>query len=230
MKNWQVLLNGIWKENPVLVQMLGMCPTLAVTNSAINAMGMAMATTFVLVCSSALISIIKKVFAKEVRIMGYITVIATFVTVVDLFMKAKLPDLSKSLGAFIALIVVNCIVLGRAEAFASKNNVLSSVCDAFGNGLGFLVALTTLGIIREILGSGSIFYYPIVGNMQSAISSNMGQTVGDIFAGWTEPWLIMVLAPGAFFGLAIIMAVKKTVDKKMQENASQIKTLNKSKG
>ncbi len=215
MNNWQVFIKGVWKENPVLVQMLGMCPTLAVTNSAINAMGMAMATTFVLVCSSALISIIKKVFAKEVRIMGYITIIATFVTVVDLFMKAKLPELSKSLGAFIPLIVVNCIVLGRAEAFASKNNVLSSISDALGNGLGFLLALTTLGIIREILGSGSVFYYPFVNNIQNAVYNNMGQGMGVIFAEWTESWLIMVLAPGAFFGLAIIMAVKKTFDKKM---------------
>lgn len=215
MKNWQIFLRGLWKENPVLVQMLGMCPTLAVTNSAINAMGMAMATTFVLVCSSALISIIKKIYAKEVRIMGYITVIATFVTVVDLFMKAKLPELSKSLGAFIPLIVVNCIVLGRAEAFASKNNVLSSITDALGNGLGFLIALTTLGIIREILGSGSVFYYPIVENIQNSVSSNVGHGVGAVFTQWTEPWLIMVLAPGAFFGLAIIMAAKKTLDRKM---------------
>lgn len=217
MKNLQTLVKGIWKENPVLVQILGMCPTLAVTNSAINAIGMAMATTFVLVCSSALISIIKNVFAKEVRIMGYITVIATFVTVVDLFMKAKLPELSSSLGAYIPLIVVNCIILGRAEAFASKNNIISSVLDALGNGIGFLFALTILGSFREILGSGSIFNFKFMQHFQNAVSVNMSEGAKAILYSWTEPISIMIFAPGAFFGLALFMAIKRTIDRKVSE-------------
>ena len=214
MKYTQDFIKGIWKENPVLIQMLGMCPTLAVTNSATNAIGMALATTFVMVCSSALISTVKSIFAKEVRIMGYITIIATFVTIVDLFMKAKLPELSKSLGAYVPLIVVNCIILGRAEAFASKNNVFRSMLDALGNGIGFLIALTSLGIMREVLGNGSIFNYPFLENIRNALSTNMSENTKIILEQWTEPWSIMIFAPGAFFGLALIMAAKKTIDKK----------------
>lgn len=179
---------GLWDTNPIFKQLLGMCPTLAVTVSAINGIAMALATTFVLVFSSLLISIIRKWIPNQVRIAAYIVIIATFVTIVDLVMKAQFPELSKALGPFIPLIVVNCIILGRAEAFASKNNPARSLLDALGNGAGFLIALFTLGSIREILGSRSILGY---------------QILPDGF----ESWLIMILPAGAFLTLGLMLGI-----------------------
>lgn len=177
---------GLWEINPTFKQILGMCPTLAVTVSAINGIAMALATTFVLVFSSLLISLVRKWIPNQVRIASYIVIIATFVTIVDLVMKAQFPDLSKALGPFIPLIVVNCIILGRAEAFASKNNPLRSVLDALGNGAGFLISLFVLGSIREIIGSRTILGYQILPN-------------------GFEPWLIMILPAGAFLTLGLLM-------------------------
>lgn len=179
---------GLWEINPVFKQILGMCPTLAVTVSAINGIAMALATTFVLVFSSLLISLIRKLIPNQVRIAAYIVIIATFVTIVDLVMKAQFPDLSKELGPFIPLIVVNCIILGRAEAFASKNNPLRAVLDAFGNGFGFLISLFVLGSIREILGSRTILGYHVLPDSY-------------------ETWLIMILPAGAFLTLGILMGL-----------------------
>jgi electron transport complex protein RnfE len=177
---------GLWEINPTFKQILGMCPTLAVTVSAINGIAMALATTFVLVFSSLLISIVRKWIPNQVRIASYIVIIATFVTIVDLVMKAQFVELSKALGPFIPLIVVNCIILGRAEAFASKNNPLRSVLDALGNGVGFLISLFVLGSIREIIGSRTILGYQVLPN-------------------GFEPWLIMILPAGAFLTLGLMM-------------------------
>lgn len=177
---------GLWETNPVFKQILGMCPTLAVTVSAINGIAMALATTFVLVFSSLLISIVRKWIPNQVRIASYIVIIATFVTIVDLVMKAQFVELSKALGPFIPLIVVNCIILGRAEAFASKNNPLRSILDALGNGVGFLISLFVLGSVREIIGSRTILGYQILPN-------------------GFEPWLIMILPAGAFLTLGLMM-------------------------
>lgn len=177
---------GLWEINPTFKQILGMCPTLAVTVSAINGIAMALATTFVLVFSSLLISLVRKRIPNQVRIASYIVIIATFVTIVDLVMKAQFVELSKALGPFIPLIVVNCIILGRAEAFASKNNPLRSVLDALGNGVGFLISLFVLGSIRELIGSRTILGYQILPN-------------------GFEPWLIMILPAGAFLTLGLMM-------------------------
>ncbi len=177
---------GLWETNPVFKQILGMCPTLAVTVSAINGIAMALATTFVLVFSSLLISLVRKWIPNQVRIASYIVIIATFVTIVDLVMKAQFVELSKALGPFIPLIVVNCIILGRAEAFASKNNPLRSVLDALGNGAGFLISLFVLGSVREIIGSRTILGYQVLPNA-------------------FEPWLIMILPAGAFLTLGLMM-------------------------
>lgn len=185
--NIKTLLNGIIKENPVFVLLLGMCPTLGTTSSAINGLGMGLATTFVLLSSNVVISLIKNIIPDKVRIPAFIVVIASFVTVVEMSMQAYLPALYDSLGLFIPLIVVNCIVLGRAEAFAAKNNVLSSVFDGLGMGLGFTFALTLLGATRELLGTGRVFDL-------SLYSEEYGM-------------LIFVLAPGAFIALGYLIAV-----------------------
>lgn len=190
-----ILSKGFLKENPVFVMLLGMCPTLGTTTSAENGMGMGLATMFVLVMSNIFISLLKNIIPDKVRIPAYIVVIATFVTVIDLSMHAYLPDLYKSLGLFIPLIVVNCIVLGRAEAFASKNNVFDSAIDGLGMGLGFTLALTILGSIREILGSGKIFGINL-----------------HIFPG--DGMLVFILAPGAFIALGYIIALKNKLTKK----------------
>jgi electron transport complex protein RnfE len=175
-------LRGLWQENPVFVMLLGMCPTLAVTNSAINALSMGLATTFVLLGSGALVSLLRHLIPKQVRIASYIVIIATFVTVVDYTIHAISLELYASLGAFIQLIVVNCIILGRAEAYASKQRLLPTLVNGLGMGLGFTLALLSLGSVREILGSGSLFGYPLF---------------GEDF----QPWLVMVLPPGGFFVL-----------------------------
>jgi Na+-translocating ferredoxin:NAD+ oxidoreductase subunit E len=175
-------MKGLWKENPVFVILLGMCPTLAVTNSVVNAVSMGLATTFVLIMSSMLISMLRKLIPNEVRIASFILVIATFVTVVDYAIQAISLDVYKALGAFIALIVVNCNILGRAEAFASKNTVWRSVLDAAGVGVGFTIACLSLGAVREVLGAGSFAGVPLFG-------ANF------------EPWTIMLLPAGGFFVL-----------------------------
>ncbi len=179
-------LKGLWKENPVFVAVLGMCPSLAVTNTAINSLAMGLATTFVLVCSSILVSMVRKVIPKQVRITSFIIIIATFVTIVDFLLAALVPDIHKELGAFIALIVVNCLILGRQEAFASKNPVGLSILDAAGMSIGFTFALLCIGVIREILGSGSLFGI-------------------DLFGPHYEPWVIMILPPGGFFALGFLL-------------------------
>lgn len=182
------LHNGIIKENPTFVQVLGMCPTLAVTTSATNGLGMGFSVIFVLIISNAAISLLKNVIPDEIRIPAYITIITSIVTVLQFLLAAYLPDLNKSLGIFIPLIAVNCIILGRAEAYANKSNVVASIFDAIGQGLGFTLSLTTLGIIRELLGTGNVFGMQIMPNAY-------------------QPALIMILAPGGFFTLGILMAI-----------------------
>ncbi|MCP5023599.1 MAG: RnfABCDGE type electron transport complex subunit E [bacterium] len=182
---------GIWRENPVFVQVLGMCPMLAVTNSAINAIAMGAATTFVLMGSSLLVSLLRKYIPKQVRITTYIIIIATFVTLADMFLQALVPGVHRELGAFIALIVVNCLILGRQEAFASRNTPRMAAADAAGMSLGFTFALLCLGGAREILGSGEFFGVPFF------------EMMGMDF----EPWVIMVLPPGGFFMLGAILLV-----------------------
>lgn len=176
-------LKGLWEQNPVFVQVLGMCPVLAVTNTASNALAMGLATFFVLVLSSAVVSSIRGFVPKQVRIVTFILVIATFVTVVDYLIQAISLDLHKALGAFISLIVVNCLILGRAEAFASKNPVTRSIADAAGMGFGFTLALLCLGVVRELVGSGSLFGV-------------------QVFGASYQDWVVMVLPSGGFFTLA----------------------------
>ncbi len=186
-KNIQILLNGIINENPVLVLLLGMCPTLGTTSSAINGLAMGLATTFVLICSNLVISLLKNLIPDQVRIPAFIVIIATFVTVIQMCMEAYVPALYDSLGLFIPLIVVNCIVLGRAEAFAAKNGPVPSIFDGMGMGLGFTLALTLLGAVREFLGTGKLFNFVIY-------PENYGS-------------LIFVLAPGAFIALGYLIAI-----------------------
>ncbi len=182
----QDLIRGIWRENPVLIQMLGLCPALAVTNTVKNALAMSAATFFVICCSSVLVSSCKRFIPREVRISAYILVIATFVTLADMMLQAYAPVQHKELGAFIALIVVNCMILGRQEAFSSKNTVLRSLLDAIGTGIGFTIALLMLGGFREILGIGTFFDIPLFG-------SNF------------EPWVVFVLPAGGFLTLGFII-------------------------
>ena len=188
MNQWKNFSKGFFKENAVFVLLLGMCPTLGVTSSAINGLGMGLATMFVLVMSNLVISLIKNLIPDKVRIPTLIIVIASFVTIVQMVMEAFVPSLFKALGVFIPLIVVNCIILGRAEAFASKNNTISSIIDGLGMGLGFAMALTLLGAIREILGNGSIFDIRFVGDDATTI-------------------LLFVLSPGAFIALGYLIAM-----------------------
>lgn len=183
----KILLNGIIKENPTFVLLLGMCPTLATTTSAQNGMSMGLATMFVLICSNIAISLIKNLTPDKVRIPVFVVVIASFVTILQMCLKAYLPEVNKSLGLFIPLIVVNCIILGRAEAFACKNNPVASLFDGIGIGLGFTVALTLLGIVREILGAGSIF--------------------GFVLLPETYNILLFILPPGAFITLGFLIAI-----------------------
>jgi Na+-translocating ferredoxin:NAD+ oxidoreductase subunit E len=181
-------IKGLWRENPVFVQVLGMCPTLAVSNTAMNGLAMGLATTFVLLMSNILIASLRNVIPKQVRIASYLLIIATFVTMTDYAIQAISVELSKALGAFIALIVVNCQILGRAEAFASKNTVWKSILDALGMGSGFIIALLCLGTVRELLGNGSIFGFPV-------------------FPDSFQEWVIMILPPGGFFTLAMWLMI-----------------------
>jgi len=196
MSKLNILTRGFIKENAVFVLLLGLCPTLGTTTSAINGMAMGLATTFVLIMSNVVVSLIKSLIPDKVRIPAFIVIIASFVTVVELTMQAFVPELFEILGLFIPLIVVNCIILGRAEAFASKNNVIDSALDGVGMGLGFTFALTVLGAIREILGSGSIFDI-------------------NIYDG--DGMLVFVLAPGAFLVLGYLIAISNKVNKKLSK-------------
>jgi len=181
-------IKGLWDENPVLKSLLGLCPVLAVTNSAINGLAMGLATTFVLLSSSIIISSIRNIIPNQVRIPAFIVIIAAFVTVADRFLAAFFPLISKDLGPYVPLIVVNCIILGRQEAFSSKNSVFRSIVDSAGMGIGFILVLIALGGFREILGSASIFGITILGD-------------------WFEPWLVMILPGGAFLGLGIFIGL-----------------------
>ncbi len=188
-----ILFNGIIKENPIFVLLLGMCPTLATTTSAMNGMSMGLATTFVLICSNIAISLIKSLTPDKVRIPVFVVVIASFVTILQMCLKAYLPSVNQSLGLFIPLIVVNCIILGRAEAFACKNNPVSSLFDGIGIGLGFTLALTLLGIVREVLGAGSVFGVTILPEAYNI--------------------LLFILPPGAFISLGYLIAVVNKLKK-----------------
>jgi len=193
MSQWNNFSRGFFKENAVFVLLLGLCPTLGVTTSAFNGLGMGLATTFVLLMSNIVVSIIKRHIPDKVRIPSYIVIIASFVTIVELVMQAYIPDLFAALGLFIPLIVVNCLVLGRAEAFASKNNLITAAIDGMGMGLGFTMALVMLGAVREILGSGSLFGFKFI--------------QGD-------GMIVFVLAPGAFLALGYLIVIVNKINKK----------------
>ena len=184
---------GFWELNPLLKLVLGMCPALAVTTSAVNGLGMGLATTFVLICSNIIISMLRRLIPRKVRIPCFIVVIASFVTIVDLVMHGFFIELHKSLGLFIPLIVVNCIILGRAEAFASRNTVFNSFLDGLGIGLGFTVTLIVLGAIRELLGSGTVFGLGIMGSSY-------------------EKFLVMILPPGAFITLGLLLGLMNKIE------------------
>lgn len=184
---------GIWKENPILIALLGLCPTLAVTTSVENGIAMGLAVSFTLVCSSTIISLLRNIIPKQVRIASFIVIIATFVTIADRFLAAFYPEISKNLGPFIPLIIVNCIILGRQEAFASKNNVGRSILDACGMGLGFMLILIVLSTIRELLGSGTIMGFKIM---------------WDSFS----PWMVMILPPGAFLTLGLMIGASNWIN------------------
>lgn len=186
MSNMQIFNKGFFKENAVFVQLLGMCPTLGVTTTAVNGLGMGLATTFVLLMSNMVVSMVKSFIPDKVRIPAYIVIIASFVTIVDLVMAGYLPELHENLGLFIPLIVVNCVVLGRAEAFASKNNVVSSIFDGLGMGFGFTMALVMLGSVRELFGSLSLFGFKFVD---------------------ADGILLFILPPGAFIALGFLIAL-----------------------
>ena len=197
------LMNGLVKENPTFVLMLGMCPTLAVTTSAINGIGMGLSTTAVLIMSNMMISMLRKIIPDSVRMPAFIVIVASFVTIVDFLMEGFVPSLYDSLGLYIPLIVVNCIILGRAESYASKNPVIPSIFDGNGMGLGFTVGLTSIGIVRELIGSGKIF------NMQILPDSY-------------EPFTIFILAPGAFFVLACLVALQNKVKNNLARKGKKV--------
>lgn len=195
----QEYLKGLWDENPVFRQLLGMCPTLAVTGTVITGMAMALATTFVLIFSSLVVSSIKKLIPSQVRIATYIVVIASFVTIADQFLKAYFYSISEALGPYVPLIVVNCIILGRQEAFSSKNSVGRSLIDALGMSSGFVLALLVLSTIRELLGAGTILGYQIMGP-------------------WFKPWIIMILPAGAFITLGILLGIALLIESKTKRS------------
>ena len=197
------LYNGLIKENPTFVLMLGMCPTLAVTTSAINGLGMGLTTTVVLVMSNMLISMLRKIIPDSVRMPAFIVVVASFVTIVQFLLEGFIPSLYEALGLYIPLIVVNCIILGRAESYASKNPVLPSIFDGIGMGLGFTVGLTSIGIVRELIGAGQIFGIRV-----------MPKTY--------EPVTIFILAPGAFFVLACLVAIQNKVKASMAKKGKHL--------
>lgn len=192
----KIFLNGIVTENPTFRLVLGMCPTLAITTSVLNGLGMGLATTFVLVCSNFVISLIRNFVPSKVRIPAYIVVIATFVTIVQLLLEAFLPSLSQSLGLFIPLIVVNCIIFARAESFASKNPPLASMADGLGMGLGFTISLSIISAVRELIGSGTLLGFPVLGSNYSGV-------------------LLFILAPGGYITLGLVMVAFNAVMKKI---------------
>jgi electron transport complex protein RnfE len=192
---WQEFSKGLWLDNPVSRQLLGMCSTLAITNALINGIAMGLAVSFVLICSSLLVSLVRKFVPSQVRIATYIIIIASFVTMADRFLAAYFPPISKALGPYVPLIVVNCIILGRAEAFASKNSVGRSLIDALGMSAGYIIALLILSSVREILGSGTILGSQALGS-------------------WFKPWIIMILPPGAFITLGVLIALAIEVERK----------------
>ncbi len=193
MNYFKTITNGIVKENPTFVLLLGMCPTLATTTSSINGMSMGLATMFVLVCSNVVVSLIKSLTPDKVRIPVFVVVIASFVTILQMCLKAYLPEINKSLGLFIPLIVVNCIILGRAEAFACKNGAVASLCDGIGIGLGFTLALTVLGTVREFFGAGSVFGFTLLPETYNV--------------------LLFILPPGAFITLGYLIAIVNKLKK-----------------
>jgi len=195
-------LKGLWRQNPIFVQVLGMCPTLAVTNTVINALAMGLATCFVLTLSNVLVSSLRHFIPKQVRIACYISIIASFVTAVDYIIQAIDLSLHNALGAFVPLIVVNCVILGRAEAFASRNGVFRSLLDGLGMGLGFAMALTMLGLFRELLGSGSVLGI-------------------QIFSDNFQPWVIMILPGGGFFTLALLVLAVNWLKQRRQSERPQ---------
>ena len=197
-------IKGLWRDNPVFVQVLGMCPVLAVSNTAINALAMGLATTFVLVMSNTLVSLLKNFIPKQVRIASYILIIATFVTLTDYAIEAISLDLHRALGAFISLIVANCLILGRAEAFASKNSVGVAVLDGLGMGVGFTLALLCLGGVREILGAGSLFGLAL-------------------FPVSFEPWVVMILPSGGFFTLAAWLLVIRYMKERSSAEVAEVR-------
>ncbi len=203
MNSKKAFLNGLFKENPTFVLLLGMCPTLAVTTGVIDALGMGLSTAVVLICSNIFISLLRKFIPDTVRIAAYIVIIASFVTVVEMLLNAYLPSLAESLGMYIPLIVVNCIILGRAEAFASKNGVWASVCDGAGMGLGFTGALMIIATFREILGAGTFCGLSLFGEGFQSVS-------------------IMVMAPGAFFTLGLILAAINIISAKRKEENKDV--------
>ncbi len=182
----EAIIRGIWRENPVLIQLLGLCPALAVTNTVANSIAMGLATFFVLCGSSLLVSTLRKLIPHEVRISTYILIIATFVTIADMTLEAVVPTIHKALGAFIALIVVNCMILGRQEAFASKHSVGKALLDAVGTGFGFIIALLMMGTVREVLGNGTFLGV-------------------SLFGPFYEPWVVMILPPGGFLTLGFLL-------------------------
>ncbi|MGD2294450.1 MAG: electron transport complex subunit E [Candidatus Aminicenantes bacterium] len=194
-------LKGLWDENPVFRQLLGMCPTLAVTNAVINGIAMGLATTFVLIFSSLVVSSIKKIIPSQVRIASYIVIIASFVTVADLFLQAFFYPISKALGPYVPLIVVNCVILGRQEAFSSKNSVGRSLIDALGMSAGFVLALLLLSSVREILGAGTFLGVRVLGP-------------------WFKPWIIMLLPAGAFIALGILLGIALFIETKTQKRSA----------
>ena len=195
------LLKGLWKENPTLVQLLGLCPTLAVTNSVANSLAMGVATLFVLCGSCVLVSLVRRLVPNQVRISTFILIIATFTSIADMALEATVPLVHKALGAFIALIVVNCIILGRGEAFASRNTVYRSFLDAVGMGSGFTLTLLAMGTIREVLGSGSFLGFPLFGASY-------------------EPWVFMILPPGGFLTLGCLLLAKSFWNARQQRAAA----------
>lgn len=199
---WGVFTEGLWRENPVFVMLLGMCPVLAVSNTAVNSLAMGLATTFVLVASGTLVSLMRNIIPRQVRIATYIIIIATFVTIVDYLIQAISLELYNALGAFIQLIVVNCMILGRAEAFASKHKLGKTLVSALGMGAGFTFALLCLGVVREILGAGSLFGF-------------------DLFGPRFEPWVIMILPAGGFIVLSLLLVLFNWINERHAARAAK---------
>lgn len=193
-------IKGIWKQNPVFAMLLGMCPTLAVTNAAVNGLMMGIATLFVLICSAIIVSLIRQLIPKKIRIPCYIVIVATFVTVADYLLAASVPGIHEVLGIYVPLIVVNCLILGRMEAFASRNSLGSSVLDASGMGIGFTFGLVLLGTVRELLGFGTVFGYAVLGS-------------------WYPEMIVMKLPAGAFVTLGFLIAAKNIYDRRRKQSA-----------